>query len=131
MAKSPQALVPSEVLDLAQQLAQPVAMRRGSLTTRWMKCSKPGCACAHDPEARHGPYASLTRRVQGRTQSRYVPSEQVERVGEQIAAGKVFREQVEAYWQACERWADADLEVEAPAPEGEKKGSSPPSRPRS
>ncbi len=115
--------VPSEVVALAQELSGPVPMRRGSLSTRWMKCGKPGCACAEDPEARHGPYASLTRRVDGRTRSRYVSAEQVEQVEEQIAAGKAFRKRLEAYWEACERWADAELESDPAAPDAEKKGS--------
>ena len=45
-------------------------MRRGSLSERYVKCSKPGCPCATDPQARHGPYVSLTRAVEGQTQSR-------------------------------------------------------------
>ena len=66
-------------------------MRRGSLSERYVKCSKPGCACAERPAARHGPYYSLTRTVGGRTQSRFVPAEQADLVREQIAAGQQFR----------------------------------------
>ena len=29
---------------------------------------------------------------------------------EQVVAGQRFREHLEAYWQACERWADLELE---------------------
>ncbi len=36
-----------------------------------------------------------------------------------------FRKQVEAYWQACERWADAQLDSpEAASQEAAKKGGS-------
>ncbi len=48
-----------EALQLAARLAEPRAMRRGSLSER----------CTN---ARHGPYFSLTRAVQGKTQSRLI-----------------------------------------------------------
>jgi uncharacterized membrane-anchored protein YjiN (DUF445 family) len=80
-----------------------------------MRCSKPGCACQRDEHARHGPYYSLTRNVGGQTQSRLIPAERVERVREQIVAGKQFRQQVEAYWVACEQWANAEVESQAEA----------------
>ena len=99
-------------------------MRRGSLSERYMKCSKPGCACGDNPDARHGPYFSLTRAVEGRTQSRLVSVEQAEIVRKQVEVGQHFREQIETYWQACERWADAELETEEASEEEAKKGAS-------
>ena len=64
--------VPQEVLEAVQQLSPPLPMRRGSVSARYVKCSKPGYPCGEDPLARHGPYASLTRTVVGRTRSRYL-----------------------------------------------------------
>ena len=110
--------VPVAVRSLSEHLAATRPMRRGSLSERYMKCSKPGCRCQRDREARHGPYYSLTRNIGGQTQSRLVPAEQVERVRQQIAAGKQFRQQIEAFWIACEQWADAETEAGA-----EKRGS--------
>jgi hypothetical protein len=125
--------VPPPVRTLAAQLAEPTPMRRGSLSERYVKCSKPGCACAARPTARHGPYYSLTRTVGGRTQSRLVPAAQTARVRQQIAAGRQFRRHVDAVWEACERWADAQLDApEGAAPEAVQKGGfARPSRPRS
>src|SRR5574337_1873824 len=102
--------VPLEVRQLAAQLAEPKPMRRGSLSERYVKCSKPGCLCAERPQARHGPYYSLTRAVAGRTRSRFLSAEQAAIVRRQVAAGRQFRQQVAAYWEACERWADARSE---------------------
>ena len=85
-------------------------MRRGSLSERTIKCSKPGCACAQDPSARHGPYFSLTRAVKGKTHSRFLTPEQAAIARQQIAAGHQFRNKLEAYWQGCEEWADRELE---------------------
>ena len=124
--------VPLRVRQLAADLAAAKPMRRGSLSERTIKCSKPGCACAQDPKARHGPYFSLTHAVGGKTRSRFLTAEQAELVQEQIDSGREFREHVDAYWEACEEWADQQL-AEAPAPseEAQKGGSKRNSRRRS
>lgn len=125
--------IPRPVGELAQQLANPQPMRRGSLSIRHIKCNKPRCLCARRAEARHGPYASVVRVVAGQTRSRQVAPEQVEVVRRQIEAGQQFRRQLETYWEACERWADAQLEApQAAQSEAAKKGASKrPSTPRS
>jgi len=124
MAKSHD--IPDAVREALAALMQPKPMRRGSISERRMKCNKPGCPCAENPEARHGPYFSLTRTVSGRTRSRLLSAEQAEIARGQIEAGQEFRDQVEQYWEACERWADAQLEAPEAAPEtgAAKKGAS-------
>ena len=117
--------VPSEVREKLATLEEPRPMRRGSLSERYMRCNKVGCSCAERADARHGPYFSLTRVVGGRTQSRLLSSEHAEVVRAQVEAGQQFRKHVEAYWQACEQWADAQLEEpEAASQEAAKKGAS-------
>jgi hypothetical protein len=86
-------------------------MRRGSISERTMKCGKAGCACSEDPKARHGPYYSLTQALAGKTRSRFLTAEQAAVAQQQIAAGRRFREQVDTYWEACEQWADAQMEL--------------------
>ena len=124
--------VPQSVRDLLAALAVPQPMRRGSLSERYMRCNKPGCPCTEREEARHGPYFSLTRAVGQRTQSRLVSAEQAAVVRAQVAAGQQFRKQIDAYWEACEQWADAHLVApEAASQEAAKKGGAKrPSRPR-
>ena len=102
--------VPSKVRELAAQLAAPRPMRRGSVSERYVKCSKAGCKCADSPQARHGPYYSLTRASHGKTNSRLLSAEQSKLASEQIDVGREFREQIEAFWQACEQWANEELE---------------------
>ena len=116
--------IPAQVRSLVDQLAQPRAMRRGSVSERYVKCNKAGCACAGHADARHGPYYSVSRVVKGRTQSRWLDAEQAEVVRQQVDAGHEFRKQVESYWQACEQWADAQLAEAASATEAAKKGGS-------
>lgn len=118
-------VVPSRITQLASALSQPQPMRRGSINERRMKCGKPTCPCQQDPEARHGPYFALTWAVRGRTHTRYLASEQVGLLRRQIEAGRQFRADVEAYWIACERWADEQLDSSPTAADeaAEKKGS--------
>jgi len=117
--------VPSAVRQHFDALGPPRPMRRGSVSERYVKCNKAGCACADHADARHGPYYSLTRGVEGRTQSRLFSAEQAKMVAMQVEAGQEFRKHVEAYWQVCEQWGDAQLEApEAASREAAKKGAS-------
>lgn len=129
--------VPPPVREIASHLAEPKPMRRGSLSVRYVKCNKPGCPCADDAKARHGPYTSVVRTIGGQTRSRLVRTAQADVLRQQIEAGQEFRKEVQAYWQACEQWADAELDsAEATSQEvaqkrGSKKPSTRRSRPRS
>jgi len=118
-------IVPATVQDLAVALARPAPMRRGSVSERSMKCGRKQCRCHQDPRARHGPYYSLTRMEGGKTRSRYLSAEQAVLARQQIEAGQAFRDRIEAYWRACEQWADVRLEDPGAArSEGAKKGAS-------
>ena len=120
----PLAVAPTRVAQLAAELSRPEPIRRGSLYERRMKCGQSACPCQHDPKAAHGPYFTLTQKVGGKTRSRYVAPQQIATLRQQIEAGRQFRERVEAYWEASERWADEQLEPVAAAVEAaEKKGS--------
>ncbi|HEY6292009.1 MAG TPA: DUF6788 family protein [Terriglobia bacterium] len=126
-----QTVVPPQVTELSTALSQPRPMRRGTVNERRMKCGQANCACQRDPKARHGPYYLLTQAVGGKTRSRYVDSEQVPVLRQQIEAGREFRQQVEAYWDSCEQWADAELPTAPAAEAAEKKGSRRASKKRS
>jgi hypothetical protein len=133
----PDSTIPVGVRALASQLAEPKPMRRGSVSERFVKCNKAGCPCASRSEARHGPYYSVSRVVKGRTRSRWLRAEQARQVREQVEAGQQFRKHVEAYWQVCEQWADAQLDAPGAASQeaaqrgGSKQRSKPRSSPRS
>ena len=119
----PTPVVPSRIAQLAAAFAHPQPMRRGSLCKRRMKCGQRACACQRDPKATHGPYFLLTQKVEGKTRSRYVSPAQAPMARRQIESGRQFRERVEAYWEACERWADEQLEgIPVSAEEAEKGG---------
>ena len=108
-------------------------MRRGSLTERYQKCGKKSCACHHDPDARHGPYFSLTRAVGGRTKTVHLRAEEADVVRRQVEDGRAFRRELEDFWQECERRADEEVETVRAATSSaiEKGGSMRRSKPRS
>ena len=124
-------VVPPRIRQLAAELVDPQPMRRGSLSERMIKCSKPSCACAQDPKARHGPYYSLTQAMGGKTRSRFLTVEQAEVVQQQIDAGREFRGRVDAFREACEQWADTQLEEVSTSSQEGKKNSNRISNPKS
>ena len=115
---------PSNVQHFIQQLSQPQPMRRGSLGQRYVACGKANCSCADNPVQRHGPYFSLTCKKSGQSRYRLLNSEQAKLARTQIEAGRNFRKSIDDYWDACERWADTQLENPKAADEAAKKGAS-------
>ena len=130
----PESQVPPDVRTLAARLAEAKPMRRGSVSERYVKCNRDGCPCAEREDARHGPYFSVTRIVKGKTRSRWLDAEEAKIVRTQVETGQECRQQVEAYWQACEHWADAQLggaEAASETEAAQKGASKRDSRPRS
>ena len=123
---------------IQQELVSVGDLRPGSLTRRFLQCGKPRCRCQRDGATGHGPYWSLTFKVQGKTVTRSIPkTAAVERTREQIAEHKRFRalaaELVDLSEQLCQaRLAEGDdgsddEEKKTPS----RRPSSPRSRPRS
>ncbi len=125
-------LMPSTVERLAASVATPVPMRRGSVSQRYMKCGQKECRCHRDRQARHGPYYCLTRKEGEKSHSRYLSAQQVQIARHQVEAGRQFRQKLQAYWEACEQWADEQLQHSGTvSSEGSKKGAwKQPSKPR-
>jgi hypothetical protein len=70
--------------------------------------------------------------VEGKTRSRFLTAEQAHLARQQIDAGREFRARVDAYWEACEEWADDQLaDVATSSEEVKKKGSQRTSRTKS
>jgi len=51
----------------------------GSIQQRHTYCGRRGCACQADPPRPHGPYWQWTRKVKGKTVTRRLSAEQIER----------------------------------------------------
>lgn len=51
----------------------------GTINMAMNRCGKPSCACKADPPRLHGPYITWTRKVEGKTVTRRLSREQLER----------------------------------------------------
>ena len=50
----------------------------GTLLQRRNRCGKPNCRCKHDPPTLHGPYYQWTRKIDGKTVTRWLSPKQYE-----------------------------------------------------
>ncbi|HWD75419.1 MAG TPA: DUF6788 family protein [Solirubrobacteraceae bacterium] len=64
---------------LQAQLAEVGFALPGTINVAMNRCGKPNCACHHDPPKLHGPYITWTRKVSGKTITRRLTPEQLER----------------------------------------------------
>jgi hypothetical protein len=62
---------------IAAELAATGFALPGTLTVRAYACGKPNCRCHADPPRLHGPYAEWTRKINGRTVTRRLTSDQL------------------------------------------------------
>jgi hypothetical protein len=65
--------------ELQAQLAEIGPVLPGTISIAMNRCGKPNCACHADPPRLHGPYVTWTRKVNGKTVTRRLTREQVER----------------------------------------------------
>ena len=74
----------SQYRGLAARLKKVGFIWGGSIQTQWIRCGKPGCACAKNPRGRHGPYVYGTTKKEGRTVTRLLHSPEAEILGEWV-----------------------------------------------
>ena len=65
--------------ELHAQLAAIDYALPGTINIATNRCGKPNCACHADPPRLHGPYITWTRKVNGKTVTRRLTPEQLER----------------------------------------------------
>lgn len=75
MNESPQ----SRLRELTAELAEIDFVLPGTINVAMNRCGKPNCACKADPPRLHGPYVTWTRKVEGKTVTRRLSAEQLER----------------------------------------------------
>jgi hypothetical protein len=76
----------SELEEVAQTMVQ------GSLSEVTRQCGDPTCACAWDPQRRHGPHLYLKFSSDGQARSVYVPPEHAQGLRESHQAWLRFQE---------------------------------------
>ena len=120
---------------LYAQLSRVGDFRRGSVSENWRRCGKPNCACAAPDHPGHGPRFLWTRSAGRRgTVGRQLAATEVGKVRAEVARHAEFTAITERIAEVNEKICEARPVVgtDAPsAPEGEKGGSSRPSRGRS
>ncbi len=74
--------------ELAKQLSQIGYICKGSVMSVYVKCGKPYCRCKTDENAKHGPYTIWTRKVKGKTVTKYLSEKQAKLCREYIQNSK-------------------------------------------
>lgn len=69
----------SRLRELKAALAEIDFALPGTINVALNRCGKPGCACHANPPRLHGPYITWTRKVAGKTVTRRLTPEQLER----------------------------------------------------
>ena len=80
----------------------------GTLLQRTKVCGKPGCRCAQDPSARHGPYYEWGHMKGGRLVHRTVSPEQATILQLAIANHRKAKKLMQAWEDETERLFDAE-----------------------
>ena len=65
--------------ELIKALSQTGWALPGTFTERYNRCGKANCRCKQDPPSLHGPYYQWTRKVDGKTVTRLLNRDQIER----------------------------------------------------
>lgn len=65
--------------DIAAAMGQIDALLPGSIVVRHVRCGKTNCACGADPPRLHGPYIQWTRTVAGKTVTKLLTQDQLDR----------------------------------------------------
>lgn len=108
---------------ILSEITQLADFRPGSLVERYRRCGKPYCHCAKTGDKGHGPSYSLTRSVKGKTITKIIPKEEVERTRQQIKEYHRFQEMIGALVDTNEKICDIQLEATKQAcQEAKKKG---------
>ena len=82
----------------------------GSLVERRTRCGNPGCRCHADPSQLHGPYLTWTRKVDNKTVTRTLSTEQAGRLRPLLNNARRLRELV----SELEALALSDINTERP-----------------
>ena len=64
--------------ELSKQLSTIGYICKGSIMRLYLRCGKPSCQCKTNEKAKHGPYTVWTRKVKGKTVTKYLSDKQAE-----------------------------------------------------
>lgn len=84
---------------IQREISQLDLLCSGTLVKRTKTCGKPGCPCARDPEARHGPYYEWGYMKDGKQAHRMIQPEQAALLRRALANYKRLRRLLQR-WEA-------------------------------
>ncbi len=82
-------------------------LRPGTLLMNFTKCGKPGCRCAVDEAAKHGPHYMINRTLGSKKKSVRLRQDEIETARGELDEYKRFRAISAAFIQASEELAEA------------------------
>jgi hypothetical protein len=95
------------ILAIRQDLAAIDLLCSGTLLKRMKTCGSPGCRCAEDPAARHGPYYEWGHMKRGKLIHRLVSAEQAQLLGGAISNYRKLKKLLRTWETETERLIDA------------------------
>jgi hypothetical protein len=96
--------------EIKRQILEIELVVAGTLVRRTKVCSKPGCRCATDPEARHGPYFEWGRIERGRRTSTTVTPEKAHHLKHALRDRRRLRTLLQRWEQESARAIDASAD---------------------
>jgi hypothetical protein len=94
---------------LRERIARIDRLCSGTLLRRTKRCGKPGCRCAEDRAARHGPYYEWGRMQAGRLVHRMVSPAQAALLRDAIGNYRTVRRLLRAWEKETVKLIDAEL----------------------
>ena len=113
MSRRPQAIIAQareQIAAIQAALNDMEHLCSGTLLKRMKMCGKPGCRCAQDPGARHGPYYEWGHMKAGKLIHRTISSEQATILRLAIANYRKARKLMQAWENETERIIDAEVQ---------------------
>ena len=109
---------------LREELGAVGDLRPGTLVERFRKCGKPTCHCAREGDPGHGPVWTLVFSARGKSKTRVIPPQAVERTRAQVAEYRRLRALTAELVEVSEGLCHARLAAGRDADEAAKKGAS-------
>ena len=112
MAQRPETIIKHALQRIArirESLGEIDYLCSGTLLVRTKVCGKPGCRCAQDPQARHGPYYEWGHMKGGKLVHRTVTQEQASILQLAIANHRQAKRLMQDWKDETEKLMDAQL----------------------
>lgn len=127
--KTPRTDTTAARAEITAEMAAITVALPGSIVIRHTRCGKPTCACHTDIARRHGPYISWTRAVNGKTVTRILTPDQLERYQPWFDNARRLRELTRTLETLSLQTFDTNEQPPQPRPPTPKKPPTKPAKP--